>query len=85
MKRILFIITILVITLYNVDIQAQQRGHGSTGIDIPIKPDDPNGPGGPGTPIPDPIPDPNPDDKVPDEFTGGGVKGSGGLGGIAIP
>ncbi|CAL2108676.1 conserved exported hypothetical protein [Tenacibaculum sp. 190524A02b] len=85
MKRILFIALVLVATLYNVNIQAQQRGHGSTGIDIPIKPDDPNGPGGPGTPIPDPIPDPNPDDKVPDEFIGGDVKGGGGLGGIAIP
>ncbi|CAL2107151.1 conserved exported hypothetical protein [Tenacibaculum sp. 190524A02b] len=77
MKRILFIALVLVATLYNVNIQAQQRGGGNIGVDRPIEPDHP---GGPGTPIPDP----NPDDKVPDEFTGGGVKGSGGsIGGIS--
>ncbi|CAL2093221.1 putative HNH/ENDO VII superfamily nuclease [Tenacibaculum sp. 190524A02b] len=77
MKKILFIALVLVATLYNVNTQAQQRGGGNIGVDRPIEPDHP---GDPGTPIPDP----NPDDKVPDEFTGGGVKGSGGsIGGIS--
>ncbi|CAL2107144.1 conserved exported hypothetical protein [Tenacibaculum sp. 190524A02b] len=82
MKKILFIALVLVATLYNVNIQAQQRGHGTVGVDLPIKPDDPNGPGGPGTPIPD-KPDPV-KGELPDEFIDGDIKGSG-IGGITTP